>query len=176
MRPAYHARFVMRVVAVVLASQPPGAGHPSQLTAHHGETLLHRAARIAREVSDETVVIVPPGLGVADYVEDPDLAEGIASSIRLGVARAGEARVLITRWDQVQMTSDHLRALLAVDAPIVATSYGGTPDLPAAFAPRFLRDLMALRGDESARTVIEASVEDVRTVPFDEAGTDIDSR
>jgi molybdenum cofactor cytidylyltransferase len=165
----------MRVIAVVLAAgSSTRLGRPKQLVAHHGETLLHRAARIAREVADETVVVVPPGFGISDYVENPDAAEGMASSIRLGVSRATEERILLTVCDQPFVTADHLRALLAVDAPIVASGYRGIVGVPAAFAPRFIPELLALRGDRGARAVIEAHREDVRVVPFEDAGIDID--
>lgn len=146
-----------------------------QLLVHRGETLLHRAGRIAREVADEVIVIVPKDFAVADYVENPDAAEGIASSIRLGVAHAGEARILITLCDQPFVTSDQLRALLAIDAPIVATGYRGIAGVPAAFAPRFIPELLQLRGDRGARAVIEAHRDETNVVAFEDAGIDIDS-
>ena len=165
----------MRVVAVVLAAgSSTRLGRPKQLLAHRGETLLHRAARIAREVADETVIVVPPQFGVADYVENPDAAEGIASSIRLGVTQAGEGRILITLCDQPLVTADHLRALLAVDAPIVATGYRGIAGVPAVFAPRFIPELVSLRGDRGARAVINAHRAQTVVIPFEDAGIDID--
>lgn len=157
----------MRVVAVVLAAGSSARlGTPKQDVVYRGETLLQRAARIAREVADETVVITRE--------ENPDADEGIASSIRAGVARAGEARILITVCDQPFVTAEHLRALLATDAPIVASGYSGIAGVPAVFAPRFIPELLALRGDRGARAVIEAHRDETAVVPFEPAGTDID--
>lgn len=158
----------MRVVAVVLAAgSSTRLGQPKQDLVYRGETLLQRAARIAREVADETIVVTRE--------VNPDADEGIASSIRAGVARAGEARILITLCDQPLVTAEHLRALLAIDAPIVASGYRGIAGVPAAFAARFIPELLALRGDTGARKVIEAHRDEAVIVPFEEAGTDIDS-
>lgn len=155
-------------MAVVLAAgSSTRLGRPKQDIVFRGETLLDRAARIAGEVAEETIVIT--------RAENPNADEGIASSIRLGVERAGEARILLTLCDQPLVTAEHLRGLLRVDAPIVATGYRGIAGVPAAFAPRFAAELLALRGDRGARAVIEAHRDETAIVPFEEAGTDIDT-
>jgi molybdenum cofactor cytidylyltransferase len=158
----------VRVVAIVLAAgSSTRFGSPKQDLVFRGETLLARAARIAREAAGETIVITREN--------NPNAGEGIASSIRAGVERAGEARILITLCDQPLVTAEHLRALLAVDAPIAATGYRGIAGVPAAFAPRFVPELLALRGDRGARAVIEAHRDETVIVPFEAAGTDIDT-
>ena len=155
-------------MAVVLAAgSSTRLGRSKQDLVWRGETLLHRAARIAREVADEEIVITREN--------NPGAEEGIASSIRLGVTRAGEARILLTLCDQPFVTAEHLRALLAVDAPIVATGYRGIAGAPAAFAPRFIPELLTLTGDRGARAVIEAHRQETKVVPFEDAGIDIDS-
>jgi len=157
----------VRVVAIVLAAgSSTRLGQRKQDVVFQGETLLQRATRIAREAADETVVITRE--------ENPDADEGIASSIRAGVARAGEARILITVCDQPFVTAEHLRDLLAIDAPIVASGYGGIAGVPAAFAPRFIPELLALSGDRGARAIIEAHRSETVIVPCEPAGTDID--
>lgn len=158
----------MRVVAVVLAAgSSTRLGRPKQEIVVGGETLLQRAERIARAVADEVII-------VTDQL-NPGAAEGIASSIRTGVRLAGEdARILITLCDQPLITIEHLRALLAIDAPIVATGYAGIAGAPAAFAPSLAPDLLALRGDRGARVVIEAHRDVTRVIPFEDAAVDID--
>lgn len=158
----------MRVVAVVLAAGSSSRlGRPKQEIVYRGETLLERAVRIAREVADEVVVVT--------RASNPDADEGIASSIRAGVAAAGEARILITLCDQPLVTADHLHALVAADAPIVATVYGGIAGVPAVFAPEFIMDLLALRGDRGARAIIERYKEFTHGIPFEDAAVDIDT-
>jgi molybdenum cofactor cytidylyltransferase len=156
----------MRVVAVVLAAGfSRRLGRPKQEVVFEGETLLARATRVAGEVADEVVVVTRE--------INPEAEEGMASSIRAGVARAGtDARILITLCDQPLVTADHLRALIAIDAPIVATAYSGIAGVPAIFAPEFVPELLALRGDVGARSIIEKH--GAKLVFFDDAAMDVD--
>ena len=158
----------MRVIAIVLAAGfSRRLGRPKQSLVFEGETLLDRATRIAREVADDVVVVTREN--------NPDAEEGMASSIRAGVSLAGrDARLLIMLCDQPLITAEHLRALIAVDAPIVATGYAGIAGVPAIFAPQFVPELLQLRGDRGARTIIEKH--GARVVFFDDAAVDIDTR
>jgi molybdenum cofactor cytidylyltransferase len=158
----------VRVVAIVLAAgSSTRLGRPKQNIVVDGETLLQRAEGVARLVAEEVIVVTEQ--------LNPDAAEGIASSIRTGVRLAGnDARILITLCDQPLITAEHLRALLAVDAPIVATGYAGTAGAPAVFAPSLAPDLLALNGDRGARVVIEAHRDITIVVPFEDAALDID--
>lgn len=174
----------MRVVAVVLAA---GAsirlGRPKQLLQYRGEPLIRHAALVASGAGcDETFVIVPPdsfaaeleGLGVT-RIENPDWRRGVSSSIRAAVSAADGARILFTLCDQPLVTAEHLRDMIRVDAPIVATEYRGVAGVPAAFAPRFAAELIALDGDRGARSIIEAHAAHVVPIRLEEAGVDIDT-
>ncbi|PYQ27658.1 MAG: hypothetical protein DMF56_18785 [Acidobacteria bacterium] len=158
----------MRVVAVVLAAGASRRlGRPKQDVLYEGETLLARATRIAHEVADEVIVV--------DRAANPNADEGMASSIRAGVERAGnDVRILFLLCDQPRITADHLRALIAIDAPIAATGYAGIAGVPAIFAPRFIPELLALRGDRGARSIMERHRGEVRVVMFEDAAFDID--
>ncbi len=158
----------MRVVAIILAAgSSRRLGRPKQDVIYEGETLLARATRIAHEVADEVIVI--------DRAANPNADEGMASSIRVGVERAGnDARIFFLLCDQPRITADHLRALIALDAPIAASGYAGIAGVPAIFAPRFVPELLALRGDRGARAIIERHREEVGVVMFEDAAFDID--
>jgi len=155
-----------RVVAVVLAAGfSRRLGRPKQSVVFEGETLLDRATRLAREVADDVVVVTREN--------NPGAEEGMASSIRVGVSLAGpDARLLMMLCDQPLLTAAHLRALLAIDAPIVATGYAGIAGVPAVFAPELAPELLALRGDRGARAIIEQH--GARVVFFEEAAVDVD--
>jgi len=157
------------VVAIVLAAGfSTRLGTPKQEIVFQNETLVQRAERLARAVADHVIVVTPQ--------LNPDAAEGIASSIRVGVRMAGEdARTLIMLCDQPLITIEHLRNLLAIDAPISATGYSRIVGVPAVFAPEFASELLALRGDRGARAVIEAHRDVTRVVPFEDDAIDIDS-
>lgn len=159
----------MRVVAIVLAAGSSSRlGFAKQQIVFEGETLLDRAMRLARETCDEVVVI--------DAAKNPHASEGIASSIRVGVSLApSDARLLMLVCDQPRITADHLRALIPIDAPIVATGYSGIAGVPAIFGPEFREELLALRGDRGARVVIERHRAIARVVVFEDAAVDIDT-
>lgn len=174
----------MKSVAVVLAAGGSSRlGRPKQLLDFDGEPMIVHAARVALDAGcDRTIVVwgaapLPAALDALDVepLENRDWAEGLASSIRIAVESAGEARILLTLADQPMVTAEHLRALLAIPAPIVATAYGGTAGVPCAFAPEFRSELLALRGDRGARGLIEAHAGDVVAVPFENAAVDVDS-
>jgi molybdenum cofactor cytidylyltransferase len=159
----------VRVAAVVLAAgSSTRLGTPKQEIVFEGETLVARAERLARAVADDVIVVTPD--------LNPDAAEGIASSIRVGVRLAEpNARILIMLCDQPLITIEQLLDLIATDSPIVATGYAGIAGVPAVFAPEFRPELLALRGDRGARAVIEAHRDVTRVVPFEDAAVDIDT-
>ena len=167
------------VTGIVLAAGASTRfGSPKQEERVRGETLLARAVRVAREAGCERVIaVVRPGDSVAgaDAVENGDAAAGISTSIRAGVRAAPGVRVLILLCDQPLVTPEHLRSLMAIDAPIVASEYAGTIGVPAVFDVRFAGELAALTGDRGARSVIDAHRDELAAVPFEEAAMDIDT-
>jgi len=157
------------VVAIVLAAGfSTRLGTSKQDIVFEGETLVQRAERLARAVADDVIVVTPQ--------LNPEAAEGIASSIRVGVRMAGnDARILIMLCDQPLITIEHLLDLIATDSPIVATGYADIAGVPVVFAPEFASELLALRGDRGARAVIEAHRDVTCVVPFEDAAVDIDT-
>jgi CTP:molybdopterin cytidylyltransferase MocA len=161
-------------VIVLAAGFSRRRGSPKQFVIIDGETLIHRAARIASEVGDVIVVTTPPFADLDFPVVINEAAEeGIASSIRAGVA-ACDDDVLITLCDQPHVTADHLRALVNASAPIAATAYSGTIGVPAYFAREFRDELMTLRGDQGAKRIIEAHRDVVKAIAFEAAAVDVD--
>jgi molybdenum cofactor cytidylyltransferase len=164
----------MAVTCIVLAAgASKRLGRPKQLVQFEGETLLARAVRIASSVAP-TIVVTRPEFAFPGAVVNEHAEEGIASSIRLGVA-ACEGDVLLMTCDQPHITSEHLRALIDAHAPIAATAYSGILGVPAFFAREFRDELLALTGDTGARRVIEAHLDVVVAVPFAPASLDIDT-
>lgn len=181
----------MPVTCIVLAA---GASkrlrRPKQLAEVDGQPLIARAVRVAAAVAPTIVVVPPDGLPAARaireildrlqpslplrIVENPDWSEGMASSIRAGVA-AAEGDVVITLCDQPRITPAHLRALVAAGSPIAATGYSGIAGVPVFFAAEFRNELLALRGESGARSVVEAHRSRTAVIPFDAARFDLDT-
>jgi len=181
----------MPTIILLAAGASKRLGRPKQLLQFEGEPLVVRAARIASAVAP-TIVILPADLvsqcGAAvlggdrregprrhtEIVVNENRDEGVASSIRAGVA-AATGDVLITVCDQPLVTSEHLQALIDAHSPIAATGYNGIAGVPAFFAAKFRDELLALRGDVGAKRVIEAHPGELVTVPFAAAALDVDT-
>jgi CTP:molybdopterin cytidylyltransferase MocA len=174
------------IPALILAA---GAGRrmggPKALLVIEGETLLHRTVRVARSVGCHPVIAVvgdwasgplDPG---ATLVHNPGAAEGMASSIRLGVAALppDAKTVLILTVDQPAVTGDVLERLLALaaknPAQPAACAYGGSLGIPAVLPQRLFKELLGLRGDRGAKAILLR--ENTALLPFLEGGSDLDT-
>lgn len=163
----------MPVTIIVLAAgASKRLGHPKQLVVFDEETLLARAYRIASAVAP-AIVVTRREFAFGDALINEHAEEGMASSIRLGVA-ACDGDVLLMTCDQPHVTSSHLRALIDAGAPIAATAYAGIAGVPAFFSAEFRDELLALRGDVGARSVIDRHRDVVVAIPLPEAELDVD--
>jgi CTP:molybdopterin cytidylyltransferase MocA len=110
--------------------------------------------------------------------------EGMASSIRLGVAAvmgnapdASGAMVLVC--DQPALSADHLRALLnahrADPKSIVASRYAGRAGVPVVFPRALFPALLELKGDQGARAMLQQSGLAVDAIDFPGGELDLDS-
>lgn len=176
----------MSVAAVVLAA---GAGRrmggPKALLVVEGETLLHRTLRMALAAGYTPVVAVvgPWDPELEDLkvlvVPNPEADEGMASSIRAGLAALpdGVEAVLFLAVDQPAVDARLLRDLLerfrASGGPPVACAYGDSLGIPAVFPAHLLPDLLDLRGDRGAKAILlrEGAV----TLPFPDGAWDLDN-
>jgi molybdenum cofactor cytidylyltransferase len=153
---------------------------------------IARAARALRDSrADEVVVVLGPGqdarraalsgLGVR-IVENPEAAEGMASSIRAALAAlAPEAdAVAVAPADMPELTPAHLDRLIAAFDPeegraiVRAAAEGGAPGHPVLFGRRFFESLARLRGDEGARALLSEHPDLVETVVTPGRGAVVD--
>jgi molybdenum cofactor cytidylyltransferase len=106
--------------------------------------------------------------------------EGVASSVREGIKSIPSTvgSTVITLCDQPFVTSSHLVNLIAAcsaEQTIAATGYGNTVGVPACFARSMYFELLDLRGETGAKKVINRDLTRLKTIPFPEAGIDIDT-
>ena len=171
--------------AVILAAgSGRRMGGPKALLVLEGETLLQRAARVAREAGCEPVLAVvgawEPGPVAARCVVNPGAEEGMASSIRAGVAALppGAPGALFLTVDQPAVDAALLRTLLdlaALDpARPAACAYGGTLGIPAVLPRRLFPDLLRLEGDRGAKPLLLR--EAAAALPFPAGERDLDTQ
>lgn len=102
-------------------------------------------------------------------IHNPDVATGMAGSVRLGAKRAkemGAAAVLIALADMPRVTSSHIYHLLEAadgDEAVVASSDGVQPRPPALFGRGRFEFLMTREGDTGARELVRAGKHVVTT-------------
>lgn len=178
--------------AIVLAAGASSRfGSAKQLVRVAGRPLLHTAVARAAEVAG-TAVMVVLGARAAELtpllthsqssvVINRDWREGLASSIRAGVARlpASCTAVLLTLVDQAAVTAEDLKRLVSAwrrqPEYIAAACYGATTGVPAIFPRSTFSDLQSLRGDVGARVLLQRNPDRLVRVPMPSAAIDIDT-
>jgi len=186
-----------RVGCVILAAGAGSRlGQAKPLLALAGRPLVVRAAEAALASTAWPVVVVvgahaasvrPALAGLPVLVaENPAWAEGMASSLRTGLAtlRCFSREIdgaVFALCDQPHFSADVVQRLIArqraTGTGIVAARYGGRLGAPALFTAPFFHALESLEGDHGARDLIaaahargEAAAED-----FPELALDIDT-
>jgi molybdenum cofactor cytidylyltransferase len=190
--PAARARAAHGLYAIVLAAGPSTRfGSPKQLVRVGGRPLLHTLVTRAAEVTGNALVVVL-GAGAdrlapllkhspGTLVINREWREGLASSIRAGVARLPPActGALLVLADQAGVTADDLRRLAGTwrkqPQYMAAALYAGTVGAPAIFPRAVFPELAALRGDAGARAVLRRGADTLVRVPMPSAALDVDT-
>lgn len=177
-------------VIVLAAGASSRFGSIKQLVRVNGRPLLHTAVSRAVELAGHSVTIV---LGAhaselapllshspASVVVNRDWAEGLASSIRVGLEHSpsNTDAVMLTLADQAAVTTEDLRRLVGAwrrsPASIAAAQYAGGLGVPAIFPSWSLRELAELRGDRGAQALLHRHVDRLVRVSMPSAELDID--
>ncbi|UWQ94144.1 nucleotidyltransferase family protein [Rhodobacteraceae bacterium M385] len=154
-----------------------------------GQPLLRLLAERCTKAGETRVVLGPnqPARraaldGITAEIVEAEGDDGMAASIRAGVAGLRNTSVMIVLADMPDITAGDLHLLLGLHgqgiAPIVqAASDTGTPGQPVVFAPKYLKHLAKLQGDEGARSILKAHARDVALIPLkdDRATVDLDT-
>ena len=178
--------------AIVLAAGASTRfGSAKQLARVGGHPLLQMAVTRAGDVAGHAVLVV---LGAhaseltpllahsqASVIINREWREGMASSIRAGVARLPPSctAVLLLLVDQVAITREDLQRLVSAwrrqPEHIAAAHYGAITGVPAIFPRSTFAALQALRGDAGARQLLRRNPDRLVRVPMDRAAIDIDT-
>lgn len=175
----------MAVSGVILAAGASSRlGRPKQLLTLDGEPVIHVVARNALRAELGEVIVVTGGSGadVAAAVRDlpvrvvanPDYLLGQSTSLVAGleVVSADATGVVFLLGDQPEVDATIIDALVAefmrTGGPIVQPVYRATPSNPVLFDRSLFGELLAVTGDEGARSVIQRHRSEIVRVPFPE--------
>jgi CTP:molybdopterin cytidylyltransferase MocA len=159
---------VTAAAIVLAAGAARRMGRPKLLLPYGDGTLLEAALRplLASPLQDLVVVLghaaedVRRAAGTAPrlrFVVNEGWAEGMASSLRAGLAACGECdEVLVALGDKLGVTPALVERILAAgtSAPLVVPVVGGRSSHPVLFGRALYGELRALEGDAGAREVV----------------------
>jgi molybdenum cofactor cytidylyltransferase len=185
-----------RVVALVLAAgRSTRMGAVNKMLAEIGGKPLVRIAAEQAVASNAHPVIVVTGherekveAALKDlpvrFVQNPDFAEGLGTSLKAGIAAVPEEAdaAIVCLGDMPQVDAALINRLIAAFDPergalVVLPSIDGRRGNPVVWSRRFFHDLMAIQGDVGARHLIGNYAEAVVEVPVagEAALTDVDT-
>ncbi len=147
------------------------------------------AARNAIDGTGDALAVIPPDAkplrdallrAGCEILETPDTARGLGASLAAGVAHALDAEGWIVALGDMPFIEPstfaavlaRLRAGAVIAAPIHETS--GARGHPVGFAASLRNELLALDGDEGARSVIQRHRQSVVTIPVGDRGIVVD--
>lgn len=179
------------VCLVVLAaglSTRMGARDKLRLPLDQKTVLEHTVAAAVESRVGEVVVVT----GANDFcalldrfpvrcVRNPQYEEGMASSIRAGVQSADQdaSAIGIVLGDMPFVRPETITRLAEHLGPtaIVVPHFESVPGHPVLFAARYRGELLALRGDVGARSVVREAASNVVRIDVDDPGVvgDIDT-
>ena len=185
-------RNATRIFAVVLAAGASQRfGSSKQLARFDGDTLVHRAARLARQVcGDDSVLvvghradeIVAAANGECRFLlVNEHYADGIGTSLALAVRALQHVAdaLLVLLADQPLITTADLEALLrawpGTEDVIVASRFDRALGPPALLPRGSFELLHSRRGDAGARELFESGRFRVREVECAAAAADVDT-
>ncbi len=182
-----------RVAAVILAAgRSTRMGGPNKLLAELGGKTLVRIVAEQALASKASDVIVVTGHQAAEvekslaglkvrFVRNPDFAEGLASSVKAGIAAVPDAAdaAVVCLGDMPLIDAHLIDRLIEAFAPdrgglIALPVCDGRRGNPVLWSRRFFKELMTLDGDIGARHLIAKHGEAVAEVPVEGHGAFLD--
>jgi molybdenum cofactor cytidylyltransferase len=170
-------------------------GKPKQLLLYKGQTLLQNTLSVALTSNAQSVIVVLGANadilqteitnGKIHVVVNDDWQEGMGSSIRTGVKAITEINpstegVILLVCDQPFINSALLNNLITAHQKtgkeIVACTYGNTFGPPVFFHQSLFSELLQLKGDTGAKSIVHKHLDNMEAIPFPEGIFDIDTK
>lgn len=174
----------MPIVVLAAGQSSRMRGDDKLLQMIDGETLLHRQARIAREVTRGAVLVALPaaphprydtlkGLDVTP-IPVPEALEGMNASLRTSFAALpdGVPSAMLLLADLPELTAEDLRLVTRISREereyLIwrGCTEDGKPGHPIVFSAALFPEFARLSGDGGGREVVAAAGNQVRLVPL----------
>jgi molybdenum cofactor cytidylyltransferase len=182
-------------VVIIAAGESKRLGLPKQLLLLDNDSMLNRLIKKVQKAVDFPIYLVL-GANVEkikaqlpntnlNIVENNEWQEGMGSSIRIGVQTVIDSTnkhdgVLILVCDQPHLSEAAIQDLVSLQAAkktaITASFYANIAGTPALFHASIFPDLLALKGDQGAKKIIQERVQDLAKLQFEKGVLDIDTQ
>lgn len=182
-------------VLIIAAGESKRMGSPKQLLKYQGETLINKIIKLVNDTLSFPIHVVLganaeiiqsqlPSISL-NVIINNDWKEGMASSIRVGLAAALTGNpalegVLMLVCDQPYINANTLKSLLELqkenDTPMAAAYYNNVLGTPALFHKIIFDDLLSLQGDMGAKRIIQSRPTEVVKLHFEKGLLDIDTK
>lgn len=176
-------------VLVLAAGGGSRLGGGKLLLPWRGKPIIRHVVDTALTLTPEVAVVVghdaervrgalPESVSI---IENPDWRQGQSASLRRGIEAVPQDRpVMVMLGDQPRVKPETLAGLAkahSADAPATAPEYAGNRGNPVILGPELFAPVLALTGDQGARSILARLGDRLRLVPVDDAGVlwDVDS-
>ena len=173
------------IAAIILAAgTATRMGQPKQLLDWDGRPLVRVVAEqvLATSLDQVLVVVGHAQAAVTDALHDtpvqmvynPQYMDGQSTSLKAGVAALSSevTAALVVLGDQPFVHSTIINTIVttwrASQVPIVAPSYQGQRGHPVLFARSLFSKLLAIDGDQGARSILQQHRSAMKLVSFDD--------
>lgn len=186
----------MNIALIILAAgESKRMGVAKQLLKVEGETLLKRTLRTALDTTCFPIAVVVgankaqivPELQNAPItiIDNPAWKEGMAGSIKMGLVGVYMTQkeidgVIFVTADMPYLSAEIVENLKYLaekneDKQIIAAKYANQLGIPALFKREIFNDLLDLKGELGAKSVIKKYQEKTLSVDFENGQYDIDT-
>jgi len=180
-----------RIAGIVLAAGRASRMGENKLVAElDGEPIVRRTVRAVLGSRARPVIVVTgheadavtralAGLEVR-FVHNPDFADGMSTSLRVGIAAAGTVDgALICLGDMPRLRPAHLDAVIDAfragdPAEIVVPTFDRKRGNPVLWPRCYFAEIAALSGDVGARALIDRHADHVRLVAIEDSAILVD--
>ena len=181
-------------VVIIAAGESKRLGSPKQLLLLDKDSMLNRLIKMVQKAVDFPIYLVLgsnaekikaqlPNVSL-NIVENTEWQEGMGSSIRIGVQAVIDSAnkhdgVIILVCDQPYLSESSIKDLIALQAinntAIAASFYANIAGTPALFHQSVFSDLLALKGDQGAKRIIQERDQELAKLQFEKGVLDIDT-
>jgi len=181
-------------IIILAAGNSSRLGQPKQLLKFNGKSLLrHTIDEAVNVVGNKVMVVTGADKDLVEeelhhlpvnVIHNKFWQEGMSSSIYTGIITLIKIfpqlnHVILSVCDQPFISADLFTKMILLQKNtkkgIVAAAYANTIGVPVLFSDKYVEELIALKGQEGAKKILNKFPDDLITINFPKGEVDIDT-